>query len=148
MSQNGRWQRIARVEARPLQIFQDIVQCWKTNCHFFRNIGPGRLFTITPVTSSQAVLQLDELAELRYTFSRFRRLAFCSITRRKHFEQSARSGIALRVNKCIIQWLNTIGDFEKARCLHKCSGAKTRYLLQFCTRFERAMFFAISEDGV
>src|SRR5438552_9239797 len=137
MAQNGSRKGIAGIKARLFQVFKYVIKRRQTNSYFFRDIGPGCLFTITPVTAPQAVLQFDELAELRNTFSRLCRFALCIITPRKHFEQSACSGIALRVNKGVVQWLDAISNLEKACCLHKCGGAETRYLLEFCTRFER-----------
>src|SRR6266487_1081690 len=122
--------RIKRVKARLFQVFKNVIQCRQADSHFFRDIGPGCLFTIT---SSKAVLQLHELPELRYTFSRFRYFASRITTCRKHLKQRASGGIALRVNKGVVQWFDTISYFEKAGCLHKCCGAETRYLMQFCT---------------
>src|SRR5439155_2666601 len=108
--------------ARLLQVFKNVIQCRQADSHFFRDIGPGFLFAITPITSSKAVLQLHELPELRYTFSRFRYFASRITTCRKHLKQRASGGIALRVNKGVVQWFDSVSYFEKAGCLHKCRG--------------------------
>src|SRR6266567_5420542 len=131
MAQNRSRKSITWVKARLFQVFKNVIQCRKANSHFFRYIGPGCLFAITPITPSNAVLQLHELPELRYTFSRFRHFAYRITTCRKHLKQRASGGIALRVNKGVVQWLDTISYLEKAGCLHKCCGAETRYLMQF-----------------
>ena len=96
----------------------------------------------------QAALQFDELAELGDTLGGFQGFAFGITTIRKHFKQGTCSGIALWMNEGVVQGFNTIGDFEEACRLHKGGRAQTGDLLQVCTRFERAVFFAILDDGI
>src|SRR5207248_9524584 len=105
-------QGITRIKARLFKVFKTVIQCRQADSHFFRDIGPRCLFAITPITSSKVVLQLHELPELRYTFSRFRHFASRITTCRKHLKQRASGSIALRVNKGVVQWLDTISYFE------------------------------------
>src|SRR6266849_138173 len=133
MPQDGCGKSVARVEAWFFQVLHDVVERWQANPYFYSHVGPCCLLITSMFTTPEAVLQLDELAELRYPFSRSCCFTLWITASRKHFEESTRSSIALRVNEGVIEWLNAVGNFEKACRLYKGRGTKTRYLLQLCT---------------
>src|SRR5579871_1640399 len=152
VAQDGRGQRVTRVEAGFFQVVENVVERGQADADLLRDIDPGRLLAITigramAVGATEAALQLDELAELRHALGWFRLLTAGVVGGGQHGEQGTRSGIAFGVDEGIVERLAAVGDLEKACRLHEGGRAKPWNLLQLLTRVEAAMLLAVLDDS-
>src|SRR6266571_2492218 len=134
MAQDRGRECIARIKAGRFKVLQDVVEGRQANADLFGDVGPGCLFAITcsiastvATATTEATLELDELAELGDTFCWFERLAV--VARGKHLQEGMGCCVAFWVNEGVVQWFNAIGNFEETCCLDEGGRSKARNLL-------------------